>query len=134
MDVLLNFQIYRDWEKVGKILNDPEGVRYLSVYINEWIKRGHMPEKYNFSVSKSKVSENKEALATLTGKLAENMGEVDVHNMIYSVARESGVEPKDFFATLYRALIGKDSGPRLGKLICAIGISRTKEMIDYAIS
>jgi lysyl-tRNA synthetase class 1 len=134
VDVLLNFQIYRDWEKVGKILNDPEGVRYLSVYINEWIKRGHMPEKYNFSVSKSKVSENKEALATLTGKLAENMGEVDVHNMIYSVARESGVEPKDFFATLYRALIGKDSGPRLGKLICAIGISRTKEMIDYAIS
>ena len=133
MDSLSN-SLYRDWEKVGTILKDPDGVRYLSGYINEWIKRGHMPEKYDFSVSKSKVSNNKEALTALSERLAENMSEVDVHNLIYSVAREKGVEPKDFFATLYMALIGKESGPRLGKLICAIGTERTRELIDYAVS
>jgi lysyl-tRNA synthetase class 1 len=36
------------------------------------------------------------------------------HAAIYEFKEELGLQPKEMFTTLYRALIGKNSGPRAG--------------------
>ncbi len=134
VDVLLNYQIYRDWGRVGELLNDRDGVDYLAPYITEWISRGMEPEQYNFTLKSGKISEQREAVGRLAGKLSEGMDAVQVHNLVYEVARESGIGADTLFAAVYIAIIGKDRGPRLGKLIAAIGIAKTKKMLSAAIT
>ncbi len=44
-----------------------------------------------------------------------------LQNVIFTVARKHGVETRILFRTLYRVLIGSESGPRLGPYIIAMG-------------
>jgi lysyl-tRNA synthetase class 1 len=156
LDMLLNYQIYRDWDKVGELLKDKEGVAYLAPYIGEWLKRNFEPEQYNFTVKWQKISEQKELVAKFSSLLKSGMSDVEVHNLVYKVV-ENDNKPRtqlphnpdmmafyvvkddkqeraqQLFAALYRAIIGKEKGPRLGKLIAAIGIDKTKQMLDSAI-
>lgn len=44
-----------------------------------------------------------------------------LQNVIFTTARKLGVEPGKLFRTLYRVLIGSESGPRLGPYIIAMG-------------
>jgi len=53
-----------------------------------------------------------------------------VHNAIFEFAKTNGIEPKQFFAMLYQVLLGKEKGPRLGKLIAAIGVGRVKKEVE----
>jgi lysyl-tRNA synthetase class 1 len=134
VDVLLDYQVYRDWEKVGKKLHDEEGVNYLSGYIEKWLAKGYAPERYNFSVHQAKITENKDAVKVLISKLDPGMDELTVHNLVYEVAKDCGINANDLFKSVYNALIGKESGPRLGKLIVAIGIEKVKQMLQYSVS
>lgn len=134
LDMLLNYQVYKDWSKVAALLNDKEGVEHLSPYITEWLKRDFEPERYNFAVKPQKIGENMDAVRMFTSALNQSMSDVEVHNLVYSVAKESGVSSQDLFLVLYRAIIAKDSGPKLGKLIAAIGIDKVKEMLNFAVT
>jgi len=124
VDVLLYYQIYHDWKKVMELTGDVPGVTYLMPYIQEWINRDFMPEDYRFKYQPSKRSE--EALAfirTLDGK----MDALAVHNAVFDWAKENSVEPKALFAGLYQTLLGKERGPRFGKLMVALGVDRVKK-------
>lgn len=134
VDILLNYQISKSWDQVGKMLKDPEGVSYLAPYIERWLAKGYAPERYNFAVKQSKISENHEVVKDFISKLKPEMGDLEVHNLVYTVAESNNVKVDAFFASIYTALIGKDKGPRLGKLITSIGIEKTKEMLSFAIS
>ncbi len=134
LDILLNYQIYRDWDKVSDLVGDRDGVIYLSHYIEAWLSKGFAPERYNFSVKQSKIVTNLDAVRLLASNLKEGMGEVDVHNMIYEVAGNAKVRPEELFKSIYNAIIGKDSGPKLGKLIAAIGIKKVKEMLEFSVN
>jgi lysyl-tRNA synthetase class 1 len=133
LDMLLNYQIYKYWKKVGEVLKDKEGVAYLAPYITEWLKREFEPERYNFDVKPHKISKQKNAVIRFTSALKQNMSDVDVHNLVYSVAKENEVNANELFAVIYEAIIGKDSGPKLGKLIVAIGIDKVKEMLSFSV-
>jgi len=123
-DVLLYYQLYRDWSVVGKKLNDEQGVSYLKKYAENWMEKQFAPEEYLFSFSPKKT-EDKNALAFLNA-LKEDMDATAVHNLVFETAKEQGVEPSELFRLLYLSLIGKERGPKLGKLVTAIGIGRVK--------
>ncbi len=53
-------------------------------------------------------------LADKVAKAPEDAGGDWFHKAIYEFKDSSGMEPKELFSTLYRAIIGKDSGPRAG--------------------
>jgi lysyl-tRNA synthetase class 1 len=45
---------------------------------------------------------------------------VELHNQIYEIAKNVGTEPQELFKAVYLALIGRESGPRVGNFISAI--------------
>ncbi len=51
----------------------------------------------------------------------ESLDEKGVQELIYAIARNNGVEPKEFFPVIYAILVGKEKGPRLGGFIKTIG-------------
>lgn len=128
LDVLLHYQIYQDWEKVKAILNDQEGVEYLKPFIQYWIENNFVPDDYSFSINPKKP-ENMAGVIEFADHLKEGMDQLEIHNLIFETAKSLNIEPKLFFKSLYTAIIGKDRGPKLGKLIAAIGPIRVKEIL-----
>jgi len=56
-------------------------------------------------------------LKALGEKAAQAPADADgayFHERIYELKDELGMAPKELFSTLYRALIGRQSGPRAG--------------------
>jgi len=124
LDVLLYYQIYGDWKKVAEITKDHEGTAYLRPYVQEWVKREFMPEDYRFKYQPSAPSEHvRKAVASLT----PDMDALAIHNALHEFAKSNGIEVKVMFSEVYRALIGKERGPRAGKLIAALGVETVKK-------
>ena len=121
-DYLMYYQIYKDWEKVKMHLGkDVVGVER---YIEEWIAKDFVPEDYDFSYSPKKAEGIvKEFLCSLEN----SMDALEIHNKVYEFSKEKGISPKELFSGCYKTLIGKERGPRLGKLIYALGVEKVKE-------
>jgi lysyl-tRNA synthetase class 1 len=122
--MLLFYQLYHDWDEVGRRLQDEEGVKYMRPYIEEWIAREFIPDEYRFKYQPNEPTENvKKFMAGLTA----DMDALAVHNAVFDFAKANLVEPKQMFTELYEALLGKERGPRMGKLVAALGVERIKK-------
>lgn len=126
LDALLLFQVYRSWDEVGRKCEDPEGVRYLRPYIEQWIGKDFIPEEYRFKYQpdRTKMSENAKRFFL---SLEAGMDALTIHNAVFEFAKSNGIEPKAFFAELYGILIGKEKGPRMGKMVAALGSERLRK-------
>jgi lysyl-tRNA synthetase class 1 len=90
-------------------------------FIDEWLKRW-APEDVKFELAEqinpSDFSEQERAfLQGLGDKVAQAPADADgawFHNAIYEFKESTGLQPKEMFTALYRAIIGKTSGPRAG--------------------
>jgi len=127
VDAIVYYNIYRDWKKVGELTEDPEGVEYLKPYIEGWIAMNYVPDEYSFDYSPSK--EAGEEVKELISGLKDGMDALEIHNAVFEFAKSKGIKPGNMFGMMYEALIGKKKGPRLGKLIYAIGVERVKKDI-----
>jgi lysyl-tRNA synthetase class 1 len=45
----------------------------------------------------------------------------EIQGVAFNAAKESGLKPRDVFPVVYRVLLGKNQGPRLGPYISLIG-------------
>ncbi|HEV2120148.1 MAG TPA: lysine--tRNA ligase [Candidatus Bathyarchaeia archaeon] len=63
----------------------------------------------------------RDAVLELAGIMNASNDEVYLQNSVFTIAKKHGLETGPFFKTLYRILIGADSGPRLGPYILAMG-------------
>jgi lysyl-tRNA synthetase class 1 len=64
---------------------------------------------------------SRKALSELSNTLASESEPVDLQNSIYQIAKDNGVQPKDFFKTLYQIILAAERGPKLGPFILDIG-------------
>lgn len=122
-DALMYHSIYQDWEKTGKALGDVEGMKYLAPYVEQWIARGLVPDEFNFRYSPKKAEG---AVREFFSSLDENADALAIHNAVFNFAKGKGIAPAEFFRQIYLTLIKKESGPRLGKLIFALGTGKVK--------
>jgi lysyl-tRNA synthetase class 1 len=129
LDVLLNYQLYKDWSVTGEKVKDPEGVAYLQPFIAKWLELQYAPEEYMFEFKPTQPQKHKDAVFAFMKRLSENMGPEDIHNQVFKTATEFSVPPGEFFSALYNTLISKDRGPRLGKLIHTIGVKKTQQTV-----
>ncbi len=63
----------------------------------------------------------RDAVLELAGVINASNDEAYLQNVVFTMAKKHGLQPGSFFKTLYRILIGADSGPRLGPYILAMG-------------
>ena len=90
-------------------------------FIDEWLNK-RAPEDVKFAlaehVNAADFSEQEENfLRALGEKAAQAPGDADgmyFHERIYELKDELNLQPKEMFTALYKALIGKTSGPRAG--------------------
>ncbi|MFA6530322.1 MAG: lysine--tRNA ligase [Candidatus Micrarchaeia archaeon] len=124
LDVLLYYQVYGDWNEVGRMTGDPSGVEYLKPFVLEWIAREFIPEDYRFKYQPKKADGS---VRGMFESLDAKLDALGIHNAVFEYAKANGVEPKEMFKMIYSTLIGKEKGPRIGKLVFALGVERVKK-------
>lgn len=63
-------------------------------------------------------------------KLDSFQTDKDCQQAMYDIATEMGIEPKSLFTAMYKALINKEQGPRLGSFMRIIGKERLSEILS----
>ncbi len=123
-DIMMYHSVHQDWDKVGELVGDVEGVRYLKPYLEAWKVRGFIPDEFNFIYNPKKAEGN---VKDLFSSLSEGMSADDLQNGVFEFAKARSIAPGAFFKEIYMTLIGKERGPRLGKFIFALGVEKIKK-------
>lgn len=100
---------------------DAEIIKAELKFIDAWLEK-RAPEDVKFALREHVDPADfndpeRQYLSQLAEKIAGAPEDADgdwFHKAIYEFKDESGLAPKELFSTLYRALIGKTSGPRAG--------------------
>jgi lysyl-tRNA synthetase class 1 len=100
---------------------DAEIIKTELKFIDAWLEK-RAPEDIKFALAEAIdpqvfTAEQKAYLEALANKVEQAPADADgawFHSAIYELKDSSGLQPKELFTTLYRAIIGKDSGPRAG--------------------
>lgn len=100
----------------------------------------YAPEDFRFSLrNKDELSllkeseEEQKAIKRLREMLLKEWDSIthkEVNSYIYEVARSVNMSPIDFFTTIYRRIIAKEKGPRLGTFLRILG----KDIVDMYFS
>lgn len=108
-------------EHVETAKNQQDIIKTELAFIDEWLKNS-APDDVKFklqdSVDAAQFSDAQQKyLQQLAAKIETAPEDADgewFHKAIYEFKDSSGMQPKELFVTLYRAIIGKESGPRAG--------------------
>lgn len=100
---------------------------WMDRYYAEWVKRGLVPEQYRVEYKPSPTEVSRAFFALLKN----DADPLTVHNSVFEFAEKRSMDKSALFSLLYQSLIGKEKGPRFGKLVVGIGISRIKK--DFGI-
>jgi len=125
LDLLLYRNLQWDWEKIAEKTGDALAVEKLSPYVEAWEKRSFVPEEYSFSYKPQRAAPGSVSHAFFS-RLATGMAAVDMHNLAFAVAKEQNAPAAKLFEECYQALLSKPKGPKLGRLIEAIGVEKVK--------
>ncbi|MFW9849009.1 MAG: lysine--tRNA ligase [Candidatus Thorarchaeota archaeon] len=82
----------------------------------------YVPDKVPEEIISSLTDQDKSFLSKVVAVFQdENLDEDGIQSAIFNVSREMGIKPKRAFLVLYRILISRKSGPRLGPFINTLG-------------
>ena len=74
----------------------------------------------------------KKSLKELATALSSDTEPTDLQNSIYQIAKDNGVQPKDFFKILYQIILASERGPKIGPLIMDIGRKKVAQtLLEY---
>ena len=124
LDLLLYRQLQTGWDNVEKLTGDAPGVRKLSPFIEAWERKKFVPEEYSFSYSPKKAQG---AAREFFSRLSLGMDSLSIHNLAFETAKSLSVPPAKLFEVCYLALLSRPKGPKLGKLVEAIGVEKVRK-------
>ncbi len=75
----------------------------------------------------------RDAILELAGIITASDDENYLQNVVFTVARKHNLETGPFFKTLYKILIGSESGPRLGPYMIAMGRENVASALVNAV-
>ncbi len=78
--------------------------------------------------------EERKAIAELITKLETENEPDKIQNAIFNSAKSNGIQPSNFFKTLYIVLMGAPQGPRLGPYVLAMGKQNVIAALQRVIS
>jgi lysyl-tRNA synthetase class 1 len=115
-------EVMKRTEHAKVVDEDEDIIRNELIYINEWLNNW-APDELKFNVEENPnrlgalSTKHKAFLSKLADAIEKAPQDADgewFHKAIYDLKDETGMEPKELFATLYQVLINKDAGPRAG--------------------
>jgi lysyl-tRNA synthetase class 1 len=74
----------------------------------------------------------RQALSRLREEIVERLQGYDEKSLgeaMYALAADCGLESKEFFRVVYRALIAQEAGPRLAGFLLTVGKERVRELL-----
>lgn len=106
--------------------SDKAAIRQRASNARNWLEK-YAPLFVKFKVQetlppqvKSFTKEQKLALTILADELEHGMSGQEIHDNMYKVAEEVGLDGKKIFETVYLALLGLKSGPRAGHFLASL--------------
>lgn len=126
-DLLIHASLYGNWDVVAQKLGHPDDIAYLAPYVQAWQQGGLVPEDYRF-VFQPKAAHDA-LVAAWAQSLRPEMGALEIHNSVFTLARERGAKPGELFEKIYADLIGKPRGPKLGRLVEIVGVQKVKDAL-----
>jgi lysyl-tRNA synthetase class 1 len=78
--------------------------------------------------------EERKALTELVSVLSTTEDPDMIQNGIFNAAKNNGLQPRDFFRTLYTILMGAPQGPRLGPYVLAMGKQNVTNALQRILS
>ncbi|MFL6481691.1 MAG: lysine--tRNA ligase [Nitrososphaera sp.] len=90
-------------------------------------------EKFEIQLSdlqRKAVQELIEAIRPFTGLPDSLDNSKNLQSNVFSIARTNGIDPKAFFALLYRMFLNTDRGPRIGNYILDLGVDRATSILE----
>lgn len=120
-DIDKTLEVIKRTEHAATASKDAEIIKKELRFIHHWLDE-YAPEDVKFELSQqvddTQFSDaQKLFMSQLAAKIEKAPEDADgawFHQVIYEFKEASGMKPKDLFATLYKAIIAKDSGPRAG--------------------
>ena len=124
-------------KRSGYEISDVRSVLARAENARRWVER-YAPPTLRFRVherlpqaTKSFDSKDRAMFDVLAEKISEWKTPQEIHDGIYSIAKEANVEPKEFFQKIYITLLSTKSGPRLGYFLSSLDndflVTRFKE-------
>jgi lysyl-tRNA synthetase class 1 len=98
-------------------------------YAANWIKDFEEIRETAITLS----GEQNEALKELIEVLKAEDEAEKIQNAIFNTAKKHGLQPAEFFKTIYTILIGVSQGPRLGPYILAMGKQNVIDALNRAL-
>jgi len=80
-------------------------------------------------IQRKAIRELLDAIKDFSRKGEDSETPNELQSRIFDIARNNGLEPKEFFRLLYRMLINADRGPRIANYIIDLGLERTSKII-----
>ena len=113
-------------ERGGYDVTDVEKVRQRADNADKWLE-SFAPPMVKFSIQKTLPPEvrnfntqQRQVMKMLSERMPGYEDGQAIHDGIYNIAREVDMNPKKLFQTIYQALLGTKSGPRLGYFLVSM--------------
>jgi len=129
-------KIFKDnrLERISSKLIDYGTIKEINSHVEKLIK---LAGNYSDDFEETKIpatkftidNASKIALKQLADLLSKNEKIEDLQNLIYRIAKENQVQPKDFFRILYQIILSTNRGPKIGPFIEDIGNKKVADAI-----
>lgn len=113
-------------ERTDYDTSDKEAIRQRANNARKWLEK-YAPLFVKFKIQenlppqvKSFTKEQKLALSILADEMEHGMSGQEIHDNLYKVAKETGLDGKQVFETVYLSLLGLKSGPRAGHFLASL--------------
>lgn len=113
-------------EKTGSIMHK---IRLAS----SWADDNKQDEKFEVQLSgpqRKAVQDLIDVIRTFAGMPDSGDNAKSLQTKVFDVARNNGLEPKEFFTLLYRMFLNADRGPRIGNYFLDLGIDRATPVLQ----
>jgi lysyl-tRNA synthetase class 1 len=130
-------QLFVVLNRSGYDTTDRERILSRAANVRAWLDR-YAPPFVKFVLQETLPSKAKDldpelrgALGLLAERLGGKGGE-EIHNEVYAVAEERGLDPKKLFEAIYVAFLGQKQGPKAGWFLASLDAEFVKERLIAA--
>ncbi|HEX2014595.1 MAG TPA: lysine--tRNA ligase, partial [Nitrososphaera sp.] len=128
-------KIFQRLVKYGMVKNRTDAIIHKIMLASNWADDNSSAQDERYEVQLSDVqrralNELLQALKPFSGLTDTQDNAKNLQSKVFDVARNNGMEPREFFTLLYRMFLNADRGPRIGNYFLDLGIGRTTEVLE----